>query len=188
MSLSTRLGFLSGFLSTFLITFLYLIDKTLLVDGFERLTLFFLVGAILYVMLSQRKTTFSAATIKDLQQAVINDKALNQEFASFGELLKLGFRTYVIGFFIKFLFIWFLFNYYDTELIELVKAAYLQLMEQYKNSNEMELIYQQNLEKFKAGNFGPSFKNILGIALELPFGFVISFAAAFFLKRDRPDY
>ena len=51
MSLSTRLGFLSGFLSTFLITFLYLIDKTLLVDGFERLTLFFLVGAILYVML-----------------------------------------------------------------------------------------------------------------------------------------
>lgn len=179
---------MSGFFSALLITLLYLIDKNLLIEGYERCSLFILGAAIIYVMLSSRKTQLKSANIEEI---LMDDKAefdAKEDFASFGELLKTGFRTYVIGFFIKFIFIWFLFNYYDPQLIELVKAAYLEIMEQYRNSNEMELIYQQNLENFKKGEFGPSFKNVLGISLELLFGFIIAFIAALFLKRDRPDY
>lgn len=186
MSLSTRLGLMSGFLSAVLITFLYIADKSLLVNGYERLTFVCLGGGIIYAMLFQRKTVLSSWRIAELADASISSQVQNNEFATFGELLKLGFRTYLIGYFIKFSFIWFLFNYYDSELIELVKAAYLQIMEQHKNSSEMEWIYQQNLEKFKSGNFEPSFKNIL--SFELIFGFLISLTAAFFLKRERPDY
>ncbi len=186
MSLSTRMGLMSGFLSAILITFLYIADKSLLVNGYERLTFVCLGGSIIYAMLYQRKTVLSSWRIAELADASISNQAQNNEFSTFGELLKLGFRTYLIGYFIKFSFIWFLFNYYDTQLIELVKAAYLEIVERHKNSSEMEWIYQQNLEKFESENFGPSFKNIL--SFEIIVGFLISLVAAYFLKRERPDY
>ena len=187
MNLSTRLGLMSGFISMLLITFLYVANPELLIVGYERLTLLVLMAAILYGVLQQRQTNFSPAKIEDL---LSDNKQIDvkNDFASFGALLKLGFRIYIIGFFIKFLFIWFLFNYYDPTLVDMVKEAYLKVVEGHKNTSDMELIYRENLESFKQGNFAPSLTNFLGIALELIVGFILSLVFAFFFKRDQPEY
>ena len=188
MTLSTRLGLMSGFMSMLLISFFYVTNPELLIVGFERLTLLILGGAILFGILQQRKTNFSPSKIEDLLSS--ENKKIDEinDFASFSELLKLGFRIFIIGFFIKFMFIWFIFNYYDPSLIEMVKEAYLKVVEEHKNTSDMEMIYKENMETFRQGNFGPSLTNFLGIALELIVGFVISLTFAMFFKRDQPEY
>ncbi|BDS12568.1 DUF4199 domain-containing protein [Aureispira anguillae] len=189
---STRLGLMSGFLAMMFITLLYLVDPTLLVDGYERLTLLLFAGAIIYGVQQERQTKLS---VKKIEELVEQDTATTDEndevsdFAPFGELLQLGFRTYVIAYFMKFAFIYFLFNYYDPSLIELVKDASVEVyMEHQDFSKDTEEIIQQKIARYKEGNFGPSLKDVLGIGLELILGFIIAFLTALFFKREQPDY
>lgn len=187
MTKSTQLGMMAGFLSMMLITVLYLSDPHLLVDGYERLTLLIFAGTVIYGISQARTTNLTAKKMEDLLAAnKVNDEST--DFAPFAELLRLGFRIYVIAFFIKFLFVYFLFNYYDTSLIEMVKDAYVKVFIEHKNPDETEAIFQQRLAAFKEGTFGPQLTDLLGIGIELIVGFVISFVTALFFRRDQPDY
>lgn len=188
MDKSTRLGLMSGFLAMLFITVLYVNDPALLVDGYERVTLIIFFVAIVYGVSQERKTNLSPNGIEDLLGATENKEDEAGDFVSFGELLKIGFRIYVIGFFIKYCFIYFLFNYYDPTLVEMVKEANIDIFIKFRDPADTELIFQQKLEDFKNGNFAPSFTNLLGVGLELVLGFFMAFFTALFFKREQPDY
>jgi hypothetical protein len=188
MDRSTRLGFMSGFLATLLITILYINNPTLLVDGYERITLIILFVAVVYGVSQERTTALSPNRIEDLLETTGNEEEELADFVSFGELLKFGFKVYVIGFFIKFSFIYFLFNYYDPTLIEMVKEAYVNVFIEYRDPTDTELIFEQKLADFETGNFAPRFTNILGVGFELVLGFFIAFFTALLFKREQPEY
>lgn len=188
MTRSTRLGLMAGFLSTIFITLLYVMDPTLLVDGYERLTLLLFALTIVYAIQQERQTSLRVHKIEDLKHegVAVDD---SKDFASFAELLQIGFRTYVIAFFIKFIFVYFLFNYYDPSLIELVRDASVEVYKSFQDfSNDTQEMIEQKIAKYKEGEFGPSLRDPIGIVIELLIGFFIAFITALFFKRDRPDY
>lgn len=191
MDRSTRLGLMAGFLAMIFITILYLINPILLIDGYERLTLLLFGGAIIYGAQQKRQNNLSVRKIEALLTVSKkeNSRDTSGDFASFGLLLQLGFRTYVIAFFIKFSFIYFLFNYYDPNLIEMVKDASVQVyMEHQDFSKDTEEIIQQKIARYKEGHFGPSLRDFLGIGIEIIIGFIMAFVTAFVFKREQPDY
>lgn len=188
MTRSTRLGLMAGFLSMMFITFLYVINPTLLVDGYERLTLLLFALTVVYAIQQERQTSFRVQRIEDLKEEKeeVDD---SNDFASFAELLQIGFRTYVIAFFIKFTFVYFLFNYYDPSLVELVRDASVEVYKSFQDfSNDTQEMIEQKIAKYKEGDFGPSLRDPLGIIIELLIGFFVAFITALFFKRDRPDY
>jgi len=163
MTGSTRLGLMAGFLAMIFITILYVMDPNLLVDGYERLTL------LLFVLTEK-----------------IDD---SKDFASFGELLQIGFRTYAIAYFIKFTFVYFLFNYYDPSLIELVRDASVEVYKNFQDfSSDTQEIIEQKIANYKEGEFGPSLRDPIGIVIELLIGLFVAFITALFFQRDRPEY
>jgi hypothetical protein len=190
MTRSTRLGLMAGFLAMMFITMLYVMDPTLLVS-YERFTLLLFVLTIIYAIQQERETSLIVRKIGDLQQtAEVTEKIDDsKDFASFGELLQIGFRTYAIAYFIKFFFVYFLFNYYDPSLIELVRDASVEVYKNFQDfSSDTQEIIEQKIAKYKEGEFGPSLRDPLGIVLELLIGFFVAFLTALFFKRDRPEY
>lgn len=188
MTRSTRIGLMTGFLAMIFITVLYLVEPSLLVDGYERLTLLLFAGAVIYGIQQERQNKFSVQKIEDLTTVELDEND-SSDFAPFGELLRTGFRIYVIAYFMKFTFIYFLFNYYDPTLIEMVKDASVQVFIEHQDfSKDTEEIIQQKIAQYKEGNFGPSIRDFLGISLELIVGFLMAFITALFFKREQPDY
>lgn len=186
MTKSTQFGLMSGFATMFLITLLYVINPVLLIEGYERLTLLVFAGFILYGVSQKRQTNLSPSNLKDL---LSTDNNVENDFAPFGELLNFGFKIFVIGFAIKFTFIYFLFHYYDPNLIELVKEASVKVFESYQNTaQDTQVILDQKLADYKAQDFGPRLTDFLGMGLELIVGFLIALVIALFFKRERPDY
>lgn len=188
MTRSTRLGLMAGFLAMMFITILYVVDPTLLVDGYERLTLLLFILTIVYAIQQERSTSLTARKIEDLKTGAeeVDD---SKDFASFGELLRIGFRTYSIAYFMKFTFVYFLFNYYDPSLIELVRDASVEVYKSFQDfSSDTQEIIEQKIAKYKEGEFGPSLRDPFGIIIELMIGLFVSFITALFFKRDRPEY
>ncbi len=189
MTRSTRLGVMAGFLSMMFITLLYVIDPTLLVDGYERFTLLLFVLTVIYAIQQERQTTLTVRSIEDLKEKHPEKIDDSGDFASFGELLQIGFRTYAIAYFIKFAFVYFLFNYYDPTLIELVRDASVEVYKNFQDfSNDTQEIIEQKIAKYREGEFGPSLRDPIGILIELLIGLLVAFVTALFFKRDRPDY
>lgn len=190
MTKSTRLGLMAGFLAMIFITILYVVDPTLLVDGYERLTLLLFVLTIVYAIQQERETNLSVRKIEDLQPSKGTEEIDDsKDFASFGELLRTGFRTYSIAYFIKFTFVYFLFNYYDPSLIELVRDASVEVYKTFQDfSSDTQEIIEQKIAKYREGEFGPSLRDPIGILIELFIGLFVSFITALFFKRDRPEY
>ncbi|MBL4649536.1 MAG: DUF4199 domain-containing protein [Aureispira sp.] len=191
MTRSTRLGLMAGFLAMMFISILYVMDPTLLVDGYERLTLLLFVLTIIYAIQEERKTSLTVRKIGDLQQTTDVTEKIDdsKDFASFGELLQIGFKTYVIAYFIKFFFVYFLFNYYDPSLIGLVRDASVEVYKSFQDfSSDTQEIIEQKIAKYKEGEFGPSLRDPIGIVIELLIGFFVAFMTALFFKRDRPEY
>lgn len=191
MTRSTRLGLMAGFLAMMFISILYVVDPTLLVDGYERFTLLLFVLTIVYAIKEERKTSLTVRKIGEIQQttnvtAEIDD---SKDFASFAELLRIGFKTYAIAYFIKFFFVYFLFNYYDPSLIELVRDASVEVYKNFQDfSSDTQEIIEQKIAKYKEGDFGPSLRDPIGIVIELLIGLFVAFVTALFFKRDRPEY
>lgn len=193
--ISTRLGLMTGFIATLYITILYLVEPRLLIDGYERWTLVLFFGAVIYSVYTIRPTTLSQQSLEGLSQQVLDNKepsnkALHQEdFKSFGELLQTGFRTFFIAFLIKFTFIYFLFNYYDPNLIEMVRDASTEIFKSNMDfSDDTQEIIEQRIANYRAGEFGPSLRDPLGLIIELLIGFFMAFLTALFMKREQPDY
>lgn len=182
---------MTGFLSMMFISLLYVIDATLLVDGYERLTLLFFALAIVYAIQQERKTSLTVRRIEDLQQAgeALDGIDDSKDFASFGELLRIGFKTYVIAYFMKFFFVYFLFNYYDPSLIDMVRDASVEVYKSFQDfSSDTQEMVEQKIAKYKEGEFGPSLRDPIGILIELLIGLFVAFMTALFFKRDRPEY
>lgn len=188
MTKRTQLGLMSGFLAMLFITVLYIYNPHSLIDGYERLTLLIFFGTMIYAVVQRRQTNLSASKIEDLLEDEAKGKDESQDFASFGELLQLGFRIYVIAFFLKFLFVYFLFNFYDPSLVEMVKDANVELFMQHKDPSETEAIFQAKLAQFKEGEFGPQLTDIMGISMELIVGFLMAFILALIFRREQPEY
>lgn len=190
MTRSTRLGLMAGFLAMMFITLLYVIDPILLVDGYERLTLLLFALTIVYAIQQERKTSLTVRKIGDLQEAASTEEIDDSEdFASFGELLQIGFRTYVIAYFIKFTFVYFLFNYYDPSLIDMVRDASVEVYKSFQDfSTDTQEMVEQKIANYKKGEFGPSLRDPIGIVIELLIGLFVAFMTALFFKRDRPEY
>jgi hypothetical protein len=182
---------MTGFLSMMFISLLYVIDATLLVDGYERLTLLFFALTIVYAIQEERKTSLTVRRIEDLQQAgeALDGIDDSKDFASFGELLRIGFKTYVIAYFMKFFFVYFLFNYYDPSLIDMVRDASVEVYKSFQDfSSDTQEMVEQKIAKYKEGEFGPSLRDPIGILIELLIGLFVAFMTALFFKRDRPEY
>jgi hypothetical protein len=185
MKQSTRMGLLGGFASMFLITMLYVSDPHLLVVGYAQYSLLILFAFMLVAVLKERKTSFTPASIEEL---AAHDKELSsKDFAAFSELLRIAFRVYFIGYLIKFVFIYILFNFIDVSLVELVRDAQVQVFLDMRDESITDAIFQTQLEQFKAQDFSPGL-DVLGIFLEMIIGFVMALGLAFFLRRDAPDY
>ncbi|MCP4440312.1 MAG: DUF4199 domain-containing protein [Aureispira sp.] len=165
-----RFGLWAAVLSVLYITVLYVSAPTYLITGYERLTLLIflvLMGIAAYTEREQRP----------------------DGFIEFGELLKMTFRVYVIGFFAKFLFIYVLFNYIDTDMIELVKDAQVRIFIENKGIDVPEEIFQQKLKLFiESTHFGPTLLDFLGISLEIIVGAIFAGTISFFFKREAPEY
>ena len=190
MTRSTRLGLMAGFLSMMFISLLYVMDPVFLVNGYERLTLLLFVLTIVYAIQQERKTSLTVRKIEDLKEtAATTEVDDSEDFASFGELLQIGFRTYVIAYFMKFAFVYFLFNYYDPSLIELVRDASVEVYKSFQDfSSDTQEMIEQKIAKYKEGEFGPSLRDPIGLVMELLIGLFVAFMTALFYKRDRPEY
>ena len=187
--ISVRIGLMTGFISTLYITILYLANPTLLVDGYERLTLVLFFGAVVYTVYQIRPTTLAKQSLEDLAQGNHEVGAHQEDFKSFGELLQAGFRTYFIAFWIKFAFVYFLFNYYDPSLVEMVRDASTEIFKNTMDfSDDTQEIIEQRIANYRAGEFGPSLRDPLGLIIELLIGFFMAFLTALFMKREQPDY
>lgn len=186
MNKSTRIGLLGGFGATFYIALLYKTNSNLLIIGYERWTLLIFFVLMIYGALQHRQTNLAVNSLADLANTSVDT---DNDFASFGELLQLTFKIYALGFFIKFIFIYFLFNYYDPSLVEMVKEESIRIFWDNldRNSDTAEIL-QQKLNNYKKGNFGPQLTDFLGIAMELVVGFSMAFGISIFLKRERPEY
>ncbi|MGH1336623.1 MAG: DUF4199 domain-containing protein [Aureispira sp.] len=188
--ISTRLGLMTGFIATLYITILYLVEPRLLIDGYERWTLVLFFGAIVYGVYQARPTTLNQRSLEALVNREAHKEELHQgDFKSFGELLQIGFRTFFIAFLIKFIFIYFLFNYYDPSLIEMVRDASTEIFKNNMDfSEDTQEIVEQRIANYRAGEFGPSLRDPLGIIIELLIGFFMAFLTALFMKREQPEY
>lgn len=190
-NISTRLGLLTGFLATLYITVLYVISPRLLVEGYERWTLLLFFGAVIYGVYKTRPTTLTQRSLKDLAETPLKDEKAAHEgdFKSFGELMQVGFKIYFIAFLIKFAFVYFLFNYYDPSLVEMVRDASTKIyVENMDFSDDTEAMREQIVANYRAGEFGPSLRDPLGLVIELLIGAFMAFITAIFMKREQPDY
>ncbi|MFK7799894.1 MAG: DUF4199 domain-containing protein [Aureispira sp.] len=187
--ISVRIGLMTGFISTLYITVLYLVEPTWLVNGYERLNLLLFFGAVIYTLYKIRPTTLVQQSLEDLAKENHKESIHQGDFKSFGELLQAGFRTYFIAFLIKFTFIYFLFNYYDPNLVEMVRDASTEIFKNNMDfSDDTQEIIEQRIANYRAGEFGPSLRDPLGLIIELLIGFFMAFLTALFMKREQPDY
>ena len=72
MTRSTQLGLMSGFIATLTITVLYLINPSLLIRGYERLTLLVFAGFMLYGIMERRQTNLAPKNLEDLLSTEAN--------------------------------------------------------------------------------------------------------------------
>jgi hypothetical protein len=54
--------------------------------------------------------------------------------------------------------------------------------------DDTEMMRQQQIERYRAGEFGPSLRDPLGLIIELFIGFLMAFFTALVMKREAPDY
>ena len=168
MKNSILFGLLGGFCSMALLALLYVYDKNYLLSGYEKITWIIILIAMFI--------------------AVVRDRDSQKErFIPFYEALKTSFQTFVIAYLIKFAFTYILFSFIDPTLLDLAKEKAVEIFVAHRNTQIAEEIFQQQLEMFKDGYFGPRIVDI-GVMLEIIVGFVISLLLSGFLRREAPEY
>lgn len=168
MNLSTQYGILGGFVLIAYLTALYFVDKTLLVEGWEKITWLLLLGTML-----------AAAAKRRLQEP--------DTFISFRPLMQTVVKVFLLAYFMKFAFIYILFRYGDPEMMEMVRMAELQLILENKPADVPDTIFAQQIKAYEQGDFGPRLWDI-GLMLELILGFGMSAVTASIIRRDTPQY
>lgn len=161
-------GFMGGFASMAFLASLYVTNKEFLLEGYEKFTWLLILGAMLV--------------------AVIRERGKEEyQFIGFYEAMRTAFQTFVLAYLVKFAFTYILFNFIDPSLLDIAKEKAVEIFIAHKNPEITEKIFEDQLEAFKDGYFGPSLFEI-GLMLEIILGFVFSAIIAFFLRREKPDY
>lgn len=190
MNKTTRIGILGGFMAIFLITIFYLTRPQMLVEGYVWLKQLVFLGAIIYGLSQMRQNSVQAPNIKALaasqKEATPTDHS--KDFVGFTELLANGVKIYLIGYFLTFLYIYLLFNYIDTDLVELVKDHTVRLNIQLKDPKISALRFEEQLAELRKQDFSPRLTDLISVMgmVEIILGFLMSFIVALFLRREQP--
>lgn len=190
MNKTTRIGILGGFMAIFLITIFYLTRPQMLVEGYVWLKQLVFLGAIIYGLAQMRQNSVQAPNIKALaasqKEATPTDHS--KDFVGFTELLANGVKIYLIGYFLTFLYIYLLFNYIDTDLVELVKDHTVRLNIQLKDPKISALRFEEQLAELRKQDFSPRLTDLISVMgmVEIILGFLMSFIVALFLRREQP--
>jgi hypothetical protein len=161
-------GLVTGLLTMSFIVGIYLNQPLNLLSGIEKFSwLFLFAGMIL---------------------GVWRERSLNNEpFISLQEALRSAFQIFIIAYLIKFLVIYILFNYVNPTLSEHAKEIAVKIFVEHRNNEIPQEIFDQQLESFKKGYFGPRIFDI-GVMLEIILGFVVALITAFLIKREKPEF
>jgi hypothetical protein len=168
MNTGVLYGLLAGFICTAFLSLLYFIDFQNILTGYEKLS-WFVILVFLFLGLNR-------------ERSLKEDK-----FLAFNDALKVSYQIFTLAYVVKFIFIYSLFNFYDTKLLEIARETAIKIFIEHKNQDIPEEIFEQQVTEFGKGYFGPRFFDI-GIMLELVAGFILSLIAAYIMKREKPDY
>lgn len=166
--LPLRYGIVGGLGLIAYLAALYFIDKTLLVEGWEKITWLLLLGLMIAVAVARRRQEKDA-------------------FIPFRPLLQTTYQTFIIAYLMKFFAIYVLFRYVDAELMEMARLAEIQIVIEMRNPDVTDLVFEKQLEAYKTGDFGPRLFD-LGVMLELIFGAILAAITSSILRRDSPYY
>ncbi len=168
MKASIVYGLVTGLLAMAFIVGLYLNKPLNLLSGYEKFSwIFIFIGMIVG---SWRERSMRA-----------------EPFINFQEALKTSFQIFIIAYLIKFLVIYFLFNYVDPSLSEQAREIAVKIFQEYRNQEIPQEIFEQQLEAFRKGYFGPRIFDI-GVMLEIIVGFIAALFTAFLIKREKPEF
>lgn len=189
MNNTTRTGILAGFMAIFLITMFYIAQPRLLVEGYTWLKQLIFLGAIIYGLSRMRANSVQAVNLQELAKNT-QEIDTSKDFIGFSELLTNGFKIYLIGYFITFLYIYVLFNFIDPSLIDLVRDTTVQINSQMKNPETANHIFEAQLKELSERDFAPRLTDIISVIgmIEIIIGFIMSFVVALFLRREQPNY
>ncbi len=165
---SLRYGAAAGGVSIVYLYMLYLNNPSLLVQGYALVIWLFYMGAMLLVGITER------------------DSSENAGFVSMQPLLQAMFKTFSIAYVMQYAFMYLLFIHLDPSLQELVREVGIKAFIDQRDPAMTEEIFQQQLQGVRNQSF--VFFDILGLGIHLAFGFILSVALAFVIKRERPDY
>ena len=164
---------------------LYTYDSTLLLQGYQQWDWLW---ASLFLIWAGRD--YRAAQGPPLpnhtRDLLLAQTPVMDSFVTGQSLLKVLFPSFALAFLAKFSFIYTLFHYWDTNLLQIAKEKAIQIFIAHRDEQQPEAVFEQQLEAFKQQDFGPVF-DFLGLSLFLLGGFLLSFILAQLLKRERPD-
>jgi len=168
-ALPPTIGVIGGIIAIGYLFTLYSMDKQLLISGWEKVT--WLVTLILMCV-----------------GAVLYRKKQTEGFLSMRPTLNAVFKIFIIAYLMKYIFVYLLYHYIDTSLIEMAKEVEMEILRSTKPPEMTDMVFAQQLEEYeKGGGFGPSLFGI-GIMFEIVMGFLLSLAIANLFKLDRPEY
>lgn len=168
MKASIIYGLVTGLICMSFVVGIYLNKPLNLLTGVEKLSWLFLFAGML--------------------MGTWRERSLRSEpFLSFQETLKSAFQIFIIAYLIKFLVVYILFNYVDPSLSEHAREIAVRIFKEHRNQEIPQEIFEQQLEAFRKGYFGPRIFDI-GIMLEIIIGFVAALITAFLIKREKPEF
>lgn len=185
MDKSLSYGIGMGLLSSAYVFLLYMSNPVMLIGGWENFNwLFYTLGLLLLGKhLRNPKSEPSYYTIDLLKKETPKLGA----YINMPVLLRALFRAFVFAYTLKFLFVYWLFRYYDSDLVELVKAAQIKTLVENRPSQMTDAIFEAQLEAFAQNDFAPDFE-FLPLLIMYIVGFALSLFIALFFRRPRPEY
>lgn len=184
MSSAIRYGLFSGFLASSASSLMYVYNPSLFLD-FALVVC--LIITTLGMILSAKYTLHHGLVKTDTAMDTSQD---NEVYITFPEMLAIVFRVFLISYIITFIFMYLLFNVYDTSLVELVKQRNIELLIANKDSTITAELFQQRIKEVEKIDFSPRLSDIVSVQslFRLVMGFFIALILAFAFKRDKPSY
>ena len=186
MNPTLRYGLSAGLFSVLYLLLVYLYDTKLLMQGWEAaIWLILLLFMLLAAKQARNPKSEPRYSTAELLRA---DTPELSAFAPMPILLKLLFRVFVLGYSLKFLFIYLLFHYVDPSLIEMAKDTEVKAFVANRPDNLTDAVFDEQLQAFiKGGSFGPQLE-FMALFIVFILGFLISALIALFFRRPKPEY
>lgn len=168
MKASITYGLVTGLMATSFVVGIFLNNPLNLLSGLEIFSWIFIVAGMMLGTWRERSMR-------------------SEPFINFKEALKTAFQIFVIAYIIKFLAIYIIFNYVQPSLLERAREIAVKIFVEYRNQETPQEIFDQQLEAYRKGYFGPQFFD-LGVMVQIIIGFLIALLTAVLFIREKPDY